>query len=360
MKKRISYWLPVSLIVCVAVIACIPFSAAATNVPIQAYTIHEAYDYPIVPGTDEWEEFSKLDEMIAATQIPEDILESMDTQALVDTILQYPLLSTFRVFNTVSEGFDAIAERCNGIPELLSRPDAVDVVYAKYKDFPIAQYFEGTGEIGYNAVFRQPFLEALLYEAISTCKQDLPESKIANIENTVMQKQAEKDSSGRYRKTDKVYIQMKIQDMVTPAVSVTNVRTPKGTLVPVYIRGEELSAAEKQQTNADMAYLFPNAVRIGEPTTNYNCHSYAWYSATTSNRYWMNDPSAYMQDGSYTKRNGSAGLVNRNKAYYRNGVHSAVVVATYPITVNSKWGEAGLYRHAVDYGPYSGPFTYWY
>ena len=40
-------------------------------------------------------------------------------------------------------------------------------------------------------------------------------------------------------------------------------------------------------------------------TTNYNCHSYAWYSTSSSNTYWMNDPSAYMTDGSYTKRTGN-------------------------------------------------------
>ena len=38
--------------------------------------------YPILPGTKEWENFNSRDEMMAACQIPTEIVASMSTEAL--------------------------------------------------------------------------------------------------------------------------------------------------------------------------------------------------------------------------------------------------------------------------------------
>ena len=76
----------------------------------------------------------------------------------------------------------------------------------------------------------------------------------------------------------------------SPRASTTNVVTPKGTPVEVLIRGDGLTAQQKSNMNDYMANLYPNARRVGDPTNNYNCHSYAWYSSVPSNKYWMNDP----------------------------------------------------------------------
>ncbi|NCE63148.1 hypothetical protein D1159_00785 [Pseudoflavonifractor sp. 524-17] len=42
-------------------------------------------------------------------------------------------------------------------------------------------------------------------------------------------------------------------------------------------------------------------MRLSRATPSYNCHSYAWYSQSISNNYWINDPKPYMNDGSYSK-----------------------------------------------------------
>lgn len=218
----------------------------------------------------------------------------MDTPALLQTVLGYPMPGDLYIYGDVAQGFATVSERCNGIPELLSRPDALDVIYSAYQAFPIAQDPGASEQAGYDAFFVQPLLEALLYAAVSNSPTTYTtSSQISQIESTVLQKQAEKNTSGQYGGTNHIYEKLAVSNAIMPYATTTTVSTPKGTKVTVLIRGEELSSTEKASMNTYMAGQFPNAVRVAEPTTNYNCHSYAWYCTSTSNRYWMNSPSAY-------------------------------------------------------------------
>lgn len=89
---------------------------------------------------------------------------------------------------------------------------------------------------------------------------------------------------------------------------------------------------------------------IQNPTNRYNCHSYAWYRQSTSNTYWINDASAYRNDGSYTKSSiPSVGA----KIYYEGADHSGVVFSlSNNEIIISKWGHLGLVRHEISKCPY--------
>lgn len=131
----------------------------------------------------------------------------------------------------------------------------------------------------------------------------------------------------------------------------TYVRTPNNTLVPAEIKAE-LTDEEKKKWSDLNASMYPQAVKVGGETAHFNCHSYAWYSQDiNTNIYWIRDPSAFWEDGSYTVSNCA---VNR-KVRYLNGVHSAIVYMSGSTPVfKSKWGEGGLYIHAATYGPVYG------
>lgn len=111
----------------------------------------------------------------------------------------------------------------------------------------------------------------------------------------------------------------------------------------------ELTDEEKKKWSDLNASMYPQAVKVGGETAHFNCHSYAWYSQDiNTNIYWIRDPSAFWEDGSYTVSNCA---VNR-KVRYLNGVHSAIVYMSGSTPVfKSKWGEGGLYIHAATYGP---------
>lgn len=138
--------------------------------------------------------------------------------------------------------------------------------------------------------------------------------------------------------------------------TVHTVTTPNGTSVTVWRYDNDFTSADKASVNAYWDNLYPNATRLRSATPYYNCHSYAWYSTATSNRYWMNYPTAYMSDGSYTHITSNI-LVN-DKLYYSSASHSGIV--TYVgnsgfgnLRVTSKWGAAGLYNHWYNDCPYS-------
>jgi len=129
-----------------------------------------------------------------------------------------------------------------------------------------------------------------------------------------------------------------------------NVYTPNGTSVPVTIRAE-MSTTDYWIDYNWVVNNFPNAVILRMPTRKYNCHSYAWYSQSTSNLYWMDHPGddSYWLDGSYYR---SYFQATGNRISYVYGDHSGIVDTNNTFIV-SKWGELCLVKHLYTYCPYN-------
>lgn len=127
----------------------------------------------------------------------------------------------------------------------------------------------------------------------------------------------------------------------------------------------EMTAGDRTEINEyvrDAYGLEP----LRQPTTKYNCHSYAWYNRSSSNLWWIDWPDDFMEDDYYEENTGI--IKSGNIAVYRMSassteyLHSAVVTnvgsgsgSNPPITVTSKWGNWGLYSHMLyncpaDYG----------
>ena len=103
-------------------------------------TIETPYQYPIVPGTQEWMQLESRPEMLEACQIPKEILDKLSTDALLQTILDYPFLYEMTLFYMTPEecnseaGFWFITDSFNGLQEFLSRRDALSAL-EKYQSF---------------------------------------------------------------------------------------------------------------------------------------------------------------------------------------------------------------------------------
>ena len=93
----------------------------------------DEYDFPVKPGTAKWRKFKTHDQMLRATQIPQDVLTGMSTRGLVQTVLNYPLFGDFLAYNSLQDGFNNMAVSFNGLPELLSRRDAGMELLARYR-----------------------------------------------------------------------------------------------------------------------------------------------------------------------------------------------------------------------------------
>ena len=173
-----------------------------------------------------------------------------------------------------------------------------------------------------------------------------------------------------------------VDDAGRPILSV-KLYTPRGTAVDASVTVGELTAGEQSAATAvKKKYSALGAVCLEEASLRYNCHSHAWVERDTElTTGWVDSVGAFIQDGSYVRiaepevgcivvyyKTMSIVLVtihadgsetSESIIYLRSLSHSGVVTAVPTgsrqlpdITVESKWGRAGLFRHKGDVCPY--------
>ena len=173
-----------------------------------------------------------------------------------------------------------------------------------------------------------------------------------------------------------------VDDAGRPILSV-KLYTPRGTAVDASVTVGELTAGEQSAATAvKKKYSALSAVCLEEASLRYNCHSYAWVEQDTElTTGWVDSVGAFIRDGSYVRiaepevgcivvyyKTMSIDLVtihadgsetSESIIYLRSQSHSGVVTAVptgsrqlSDITVESKWGRAGLFRHKGDVCPY--------
>ncbi len=135
-----------------------------------------------------------------------------------------------------------------------------------------------------------------------------------------------------------------------------------GTIETVSGRQVSVCTADREWTEAEInreianGEIFGNTL-ISNPSTIYNCHSYAWYLYSTSNPYWINDISQFLLDDVCVEMDKSAVQIKDIIVYYGANdkiLHSGVVCgfdASGNILIQSKWGQGAVYKHTVDKVP---------
>ena len=156
-KKILKIILPSLLFIVIITASCTQDGQSTTynNAP---------YDYPVRPGTDEWGMLGSSGKY-EACQIPEDTLKKMSTQALVETVLDYPRLIIYRAHNDMQMGFDMLVENFNGLRELYTRPDCgteVLKVFLEIDPAAIDEEWSGTQKVDY--IFGLMDVEMLLMQ----------------------------------------------------------------------------------------------------------------------------------------------------------------------------------------------------
>lgn len=327
------------------------------------------YVFPIVPGSSEWESFGTKQEMVDVCQIPVEKLNNMTTEALLETVFNYPLLLDYMLFDSYEDAFNVMSRDFNGFNELLAREDVTEVILEKYSKTNVVTAMMAE-EVEPKEFFASTTMEYLIVcDEMKNGEFSIDEKK--KIEEVHDEKMEDRSESGIYSRWSEVYLNYKMEDMlltrageVKTQVSDGTVKTPRGSNVTrVYTCSPELTAIEKGYLMLDSAAKYPRAVRIAEPTVRYNCHSYAWYSRSTSNPYWIEFPMIYMTDGSYRSYSGTP--IPGMKGWYYYGEHSAISLGNRTENgsqvhyVESKWGQDGVYQHPYNYCPYT-PSVEWY
>lgn len=368
-----------------AAIMAFALSSVLFATPVYAANdlINEPYEYPVMPGTSEWAEFQSFGEMIEACQIPDSKVQSMTTEALVQSILNHPLWGIYFSYEPNSV-YDIYKGMINALAELESREDAATTLLTTYINESIVTANELTNTFDLVESKRPDYCEILLAQPVFY--NNLTQAEFVLLENAITQKQVLRDTEEIYSETPIFYEILGVTRAEPPGLPDFSIdgtdyviKTPKGSDIDVVTPFYEPEDSVLQEFIDIYEDYFPHANLIGTPTVMYNCHSFAFYSTNRyTNKYWMNDPRLYMTDGSYIDvypSNGTIPAANLRVEFkptdYYGTWHSVVIVGRYSGTITSgqnynltrcqsKWGAGGLYEHALNYHPWAEYDMYFY
>lgn len=131
--------------------------------PQDKYTITTPYEFPIQPGTDEWKKLKSHTEKVDVCQIPNNILENMTTEALAETVINYPLSADMFAYSSPNKGFQQVYSVFNGLQELASRLDVTDKLKKCKEKSPLIDMQSDTDESAYIEAYIDMLINGIRY-----------------------------------------------------------------------------------------------------------------------------------------------------------------------------------------------------
>ena len=99
--------------------------------------INGKYSYPVTPYDKEWKNYIMSIERYVVCQIPQKILEELTTEELFELVLDCPMVTDICLYNSIEEGVKILAQNFNGMNELLSRLDCLEIITKYYESYNI-------------------------------------------------------------------------------------------------------------------------------------------------------------------------------------------------------------------------------
>lgn len=94
----------------------------------KAKQIDTPYVYPIQPGTEEWAKLDSLDAKIAVCKVDPELMNSMTTEALLETVLDYPPLINLYAYTDMQQAIGVVSKNFDGLQMLHDREDAAECI----------------------------------------------------------------------------------------------------------------------------------------------------------------------------------------------------------------------------------------
>jgi len=92
------------------------------------------WDYPVRPGTEKWGQLKDEAERLDALQIPDTILNVIETEELVIACLNYPAAFHYTAYDNEHVGLQKGISNFNGLRELFNRNDAGKYLIEHYQN----------------------------------------------------------------------------------------------------------------------------------------------------------------------------------------------------------------------------------
>lgn len=259
-------------------------------------------------------------------------LAAATTEQLIEELLESSF-NMSHVYCNSPENYEDLVRTNPYVQELLNRDGGVAALLAYYEDNSDLDYIPKSA------------LESLLCSgAVRETATSLDMEEMAELNRGVMLT-SNVMAAGE---TDSFKL-----NNVRYTKSSTTVMTMGRRSVPVYEAEHDLFSIDEYFFEMEVE-SYPGVIRLAGPSSYYNCHSYAWYLANTSNRYWIGDVDTYHSD-SHTIDSSTAS-VGQRVVYYQDKkiVHSGIVSqikSDGTVMVKSKWGQGCLLEHEINNVP---------
>ena len=307
------------------------------------------FEYPFRQGSVEWYKFTNPKDRIAALQIPTDVFDSIPTTELLDICFDFQYITDLFTCNSLDEGYNCLETEFNGFKAILKRNDIDVVLLNKLEAFTKNPRMGRTLTENNARISIRYFLIGYLlgkHEILNNMSEEQKE-RLKNYLELFLKSDSSDTRILSSQAFKQLYDALITEDQATQINRyLSTVYTPKGNSVVVSIRPEYLSQEEKELFAYDAIHNY-DAIIVAEATSTYNCHAYAWhmYEGHSNDSVWMNDPSLYWIDGSYSEIESES---SSEKIVY-SGNHSAIRINS--TTYESKWGTFPLVRHHPDNVP---------
>lgn len=347
---------------------------------------YTGFRYSSLPGMSTWP-YGNHQNMVDACQIPEEVLEQLSTSDLVQTVMFYPLLDDIYAFDSVDDGFEIVKDHFRGLAELCARTDRVECLYNWLRDnrewFASTPTTSGNLYVDYLKKSQRTRFFLLANRAVFFTEEINSTEAVIDAVNAILSEsngETREDNSRDYSLVEYIdfvsLVQESMQTVYTPrggpmdakTYSVAELWLCSDNVCRTIFFNDFSSAAKTSMKNFMYSRFGLNPDSGRGASVKYNCHSYAWYSTSSSNPNWIeifnttNYTSATMQSVNV------GGIIVYCESYSGNigpsteRKHSAIVTGKiyHPVqtntvtdfTMKSKWGMYGLYTHNLANCPY--------
>ena len=313
-----------------------------------------------------------LEDRFAACEVPVSRLNAMTTEAIVKSMLNYPLNYLIHFYDDPQDAIDLIVEYSPLHQEFLSRTDAAEVFVDYYAAADIDISPEKSNldgnytSLSYtNSMFMDHFLGSKLMTGLGKASVH---QKLKEAVSRKLQERLESPDTFSIHSIDPLLAVNEAEALgLTTNLDRANAFSYKNKKIPRkrsldFVIFTESSIFELNQLDQAATTNYPNAQVLDNSTHRYNGHSYAWHNSSTDNTFWLDkiDSLGVEQLSKYWTPGNVGGSFNCYEScnditqikivYYPNGDHSAVFLSSNEYV--SKWSDGPLMEHAPSYCPY--------
>lgn len=107
------------------------------SVLLSAQETDKPYNFPVMPGTEAWAKLKSSQQMDDVCIIPDQVLNSLSTKALLLTCLNYPRIIDFFLMDNLQTGYNFYSKHFNGLSSLVNRNDLNKTLLQTYIDLDL-------------------------------------------------------------------------------------------------------------------------------------------------------------------------------------------------------------------------------